>query len=78
MVDGSDTQSKVDLLALTFALIGKYATMYRSLDGFVELFEPAAEILEAMKSDKFSETLKVRSDPTYAHEDFRKFLLGLA
>lgn len=49
--EGSDEQSKLDLLGLTLELLGKYADLYKSLEGFIELFEPALVILGGIKTD---------------------------
>ena len=38
-------QVKTDLLGLLFNLLGKYAEMYKGLDGFIELYEPVTEVL---------------------------------
>ena len=39
-------QAKTDLLGLSFDLLGKYAEMYKGLDGFIELYEPVTEVLQ--------------------------------
>jgi nucleolar protein 14 len=38
-------QAKIDLLGLSFDLLGKYADMYKGLDGFLELHEPILDVL---------------------------------
>lgn len=53
------TQDKVDLLALTFTLLAKFAQMYASLSGFIELFSPVREILEGLALEKQSTELQV-------------------
>ncbi|KAH9948811.1 Nop14-like protein [Amylocystis lapponica] len=59
--DNLDEQSKMDLLGLTFDLLGRFADMYKSLDGFIELYDPIAEILANIKSDKLSSELAERA-----------------
>lgn len=41
-----DGQAKADLLSLAFELLAKYADLYKSLEGFIELFDPVLTILE--------------------------------
>ncbi|KAB5593229.1 nucleolar complex protein 14 [Ceratobasidium theobromae] len=58
------TQDKVDLLALTFTLLAKFAQMYASLSGFIELFSPVREILEGLALEKQSTELQKRRAST--------------
>ncbi|KJA29642.1 hypothetical protein HYPSUDRAFT_31595 [Hypholoma sublateritium FD-334 SS-4] len=48
--DDSDEQAKADLLSLAFSLLGKYADLYKALDGFIELYAPALSLLEHVES----------------------------
>lgn len=50
---------KVDLLAASLELLGKFADMYKSLDGSIELFSPASEILDGVDMKWASDALQV-------------------
>lgn len=52
-------QAKVDLLGLTLELIGRFADMYKSLDGFIELYEPISGLLGEIKTQGLPESLVV-------------------
>lgn len=54
-------QAKVDLLGLTLELFGRFADMYKSLDGFIELFDPVSELLKGIKPNGLPEALTVSS-----------------
>jgi nucleolar protein 14 len=54
-----EAQDKLDLLALTLTLLTKFAQMYASLSGFVELFEPVKKVLEGLSLGKQSSELQV-------------------
>ncbi|KAG6849311.1 hypothetical protein H0H93_009501 [Arthromyces matolae] len=56
--DKSTEQGKADALSLTFSLLGKYADMYKSLDGFIELFAPVSEIVQHVDVGNLAEALK--------------------
>ncbi|TFK72011.1 Nop14-like protein [Pluteus cervinus] len=43
--DESSNQRKADLLGLTIALLGRFANMYKGLDGFIELYDPICQIV---------------------------------
>ena len=43
-------QSKVDLLGVALDLLGRFADMYKALDGFIELYGPILVILENIQS----------------------------
>ena len=55
----TDEQSKVDLLSLVIELLGQYGDLYKSLSGFIELYEPVVAILEGVKKDKLPADLQV-------------------
>ncbi|KAG5220021.1 nucleolar complex protein [Salix suchowensis] len=40
-------------------LIGRFADLYKGLDGFIELFDPAREILDAVETKRLPACLKV-------------------
>ncbi|QRV72379.1 nucleolar complex protein 14 [Ceratobasidium sp. AG-Ba] len=64
-LDGNgETQDKVDVLALVFTLLDRFAQMYASLDGFVELFSPLQKVLQGLKLDKQSSELQKRHAST--------------
>jgi nucleolar protein 14 len=51
-------QAKIDLLGLSFDLLGRYADMYKGLDGFLELYEPILDVLGHI-DDKMIDGLQV-------------------
>lgn len=53
-------QAKVDLLSLALDLLGRFADMYKGLDGFVELYEPTLEIVRHGETKNWNEALKSR------------------
>ena len=52
-------QEKVDLLALTLDLMGKFADMYKGLEGFIELYTPVQDILASIKNSSLSPDILV-------------------
>jgi nucleolar protein 14 len=58
--DDADEQAKADLLSLAFNLLGQYADLYKALDGFIELYEPALSLLENIEAKSLCEAHKVR------------------
>ncbi|KZP00134.1 Nop14-like protein [Calocera viscosa TUFC12733] len=52
------SQLKVDLAGLTMILLPRVAGNLTSLDGFIELFEPTVEVLNALHQEKYSDGLK--------------------
>ena len=52
-------QSKVDLLGTALNLLGRFADMYKGLDGFIELYEPILAILENIQLKYLPDGLKV-------------------
>lgn len=52
-------QRKVDLLAVALDLLGRFGDIYKSLEGFIELYEPALEILEGLQLEGASSGLQV-------------------
>jgi len=53
-----DEQTKVDLLGISFELLRRFADMYKSLEGFPELFEPLSRILCDIRLRKLPESLQ--------------------
>lgn len=53
-------QSKIDLLGTAFDLLGRFADLYKGLDGFVELYQPINEILLKLDLSKLPKDLQVR------------------
>ncbi|CAE6487581.1 unnamed protein product [Rhizoctonia solani] len=62
--ENGEPQDKLDLLALTFTLLAKFAQMYASLTGFIELFEPVKKVLEGLNLGKHSSQLQKRHSTT--------------
>ncbi|KAG8747065.1 nucleolar complex protein 14 [Ceratobasidium sp. 414] len=58
-------QDKVDVLALAFTLFARFAQMYASLDGFVELFSPVQKVLEGLALSKQSNELQQQHMSTF-------------
>jgi nucleolar protein 14 len=52
-------QAKTDLLGLSFDLLGRYAEMYKGLDGFIELYEPMTEVLRHIDQKHIIDGLQV-------------------
>lgn len=52
-------QSKVDLLGLIITLIGRFAELYGSSDGFIDMFDAAHAILSKLDTSNFSPALVV-------------------
>ncbi|KAF8738680.1 hypothetical protein AX14_010609 [Amanita brunnescens Koide BX004] len=51
-------QDKMDLLALALNILGRYADMYKALEGFIELYEPILEIIQRIRKPKVLEGLQ--------------------
>ncbi|TFY55351.1 hypothetical protein EVJ58_g8307 [Rhodofomes roseus] len=51
LLSGGDhsEQDKANLFGLTLDLIGRFADMYKGLDGFIELYEPISDLLAGVK-----------------------------
>ncbi|OBZ70498.1 putative nucleolar complex protein 14 [Grifola frondosa] len=60
LTSGPDEQAKVDLLGLTLDLLGRFADMYKGLEGFIELYDPIASILDAVQTDDLPSELAAR------------------
>ena len=58
----SSEQTKVDLLGLAFDLLGRFADMYKSLDGFIELYQPIHSVISKLNTRKLAKELQV-SEP---------------
>lgn len=55
----ANEQAKVDLLSLTVDLLGQYADMHKSLEAFIELYEPVVSLLEGIKEDILPASISV-------------------
>lgn len=53
MDESKSENHKINMLALSIDLLARFADYYKSLDGFVELYQPALDILENIVNDKF-------------------------
>ena len=58
-LDASSVQSKVDLLATALQLLGRFADVYKGVEGFVELYTPVLEVIQRVTLDGFSLDLQV-------------------
>ncbi|KAI0776188.1 Nop14-like protein [Trametes elegans] len=58
--DSLDEQAKVDLLGLSLELLGRFADMYKSLEGFIELYTPVQEILGSVNTSGLPSDLEIR------------------
>ena len=52
-------QAKSDLLAVALDLLGRFAEMYKSLDGFIDLYEPILEIIRNVDANILAEPHQV-------------------
>jgi nucleolar protein 14 len=48
--ENSDEQVKMDILGLAFDLLGRFADLYKGLDGFIELYEPIHHVIQHIDS----------------------------
>lgn len=71
-------QSKVDLLGLTFDLLGQYADLYKGLDGFIELYDPVVLLLDGVKADSMPSGLSVSGIRLSHRLHFEPVALGQA
>ena len=55
----ADEQAKVNLLSLSVDLLGRFAEMYKPLDAFIEIYEPALDVLEQVQAHKLSSVFQV-------------------
>jgi len=51
-------QTKVDLLGLAIDLLGRFADMYKGLNGFVELYQPIHDIISKLDTNKLPTELQ--------------------
>ncbi|KAG1796802.1 Nop14-like protein [Suillus plorans] len=54
-------QDKLDLLGLAFRLLDRFSEMYKSLDGFIELYQPVLDILTKLGITKLSEGVRTQA-----------------
>jgi nucleolar protein 14 len=73
-LDAHPAQSKLDLLATTLQLLGKFAEIYKSLDGFLEIYTPVLEILQRVTLDDFPVDLQVCLTPGFLEGWMTNFL----
>lgn len=52
-------QSKIDALGLALSLLERFSDMYKSLDGFIELYEPINHILSGLECGQLSKDVQV-------------------
>ena len=55
----SGEQAKVNLLGLALDLLGQFADIYKSLEAFIELYEPVLSLLKGIKQDALPAALSV-------------------
>ncbi|CCL98246.1 uncharacterized protein FIBRA_00240 [Fibroporia radiculosa] len=62
LLSDTDTseQGKLNLLGLSLELLDRFADMYKSLDGFIELYDPILRLLDGVRSQSFPEGLLER------------------
>ena len=62
MISANPTeQSKIDALGLALDLLERFGDMYKSLDGFIELYEPINHVLSGLECRQLSEDVQVWS-----------------
>lgn len=59
--DNYQEQDKFDLLGLAFRLLDRFSEMYKSLDGFIELYQPVLDILRKLDITKLSEGVRMQA-----------------
>lgn len=52
-------QSKINALGVALGLMERFADMYKSLDGFIELYEPINLVLAGLECGRLSEDVRV-------------------
>lgn len=52
--DEKGEQEKIDLIYVALELLGRYADMYKPLDGFIEIFGPILSILQNLTTKRLS------------------------
>ena len=57
-----DEQRKADLLSSTFNLLGRFAELYKGIEGFIELYEPILSVLEHVEVKHLFEGHRVSRD----------------
>ncbi|KAF5379307.1 hypothetical protein D9757_007666 [Collybiopsis confluens] len=62
--DKNDASAKLNLLALSLDLLGRYANQLKGLEAFIEVFESISEILRNLKLQKFEPDLQARARST--------------
>lgn len=63
-------QAKADLLGLALELIGRFANMYKGLDGFIELYQPISEIIQNLDDKKLIDGQRVSFRTVINVDDF--------
>ncbi|KAF6761973.1 nucleolar protein 14 [Ephemerocybe angulata] len=53
--EANDEQAKATLLGLALNLLGRFADMYKGLDGFIELLEPVHVVLQGVDGKKLAQ-----------------------
>jgi nucleolar protein 14 len=81
MISANPTeQSKIDALGVALGLLERFGDMYKSLDGFIELYEPINLIISGLKCGQLSEGVQVWPqvimDCRVLHVAVTDFLLG--
>lgn len=59
--DQPTEQAKTDALGIALDLVGRYAEIYKSLDGFIELYEPVLEVVQNVYKKHLIEVHQVGS-----------------
>jgi nucleolar protein 14 len=58
--DENGQQARLDLLILSLELIERYGEMFKSLDGFIELYDPISQILTNLSTKRLSASTQQR------------------
>ncbi|KAF5333210.1 hypothetical protein D9611_002746 [Ephemerocybe angulata] len=56
--EANDEQAKATLLGLALNLLGRFADMYKGLDGFIELLEPVHVVLQGVDGKKLAQNIQ--------------------
>ncbi|TCD67264.1 nucleolar complex protein 14 [Steccherinum ochraceum] len=57
-------QSKVNLLGMALELLGRFADMYKGLEGFVELYQPVLDIMQGITAASLPQDLQTKLTST--------------
>ncbi|KAL0577466.1 nucleolar complex protein 14 [Marasmius crinis-equi] len=84
LLEELDENDKLDLLALALDLLHRFADLYKGLEAFIEIFEPALEVCKGLDAAKLGKSFQSRLSSTtealsrllkFAHQSRRPLML---